>query len=505
MKLPFVVTAVLSLLLSFSIINFGLSAFYISLAVIFILSLIGFLYFRSRARRNTNIFIVIPFCTLLLLASAFITLNFNYSPKSHLADTSATMTATVISEPDNYPEYSRYILKGAHPETGQIIKFSAVMSDGEIDIGDRIRITAHFSKISNLYKSNSLSEGIFLNADIDELHIVSKAADPFYTFMGKLRLYIKNVIFSSSKGDPAGVMTALVTGDRSHISDELYAATKTVGVTHFLVVSGLHLSIISAAILLAAKKWGFKKRIGVFIAFAAICLMTVICNFHSSAIRSAFMSLVTLSATLAKRKAVSLNSLGFAVTIMTVINPFIAGSAAFLLSVFATFGVLYLSPALLFLTERLFFKEKPNKHIWNAISIIFVSLSALISVLPLSVYYYGYVSLLSPVVTMLISFAANAVLIMALIATLISPIPLINAIVLPLLFIAQAITKYIIFIINLFAKADFLVLTIDSRYANLCFLLSALLITFIRYIYNKKLKERKDEDASLGKGAQKLA
>lgn len=505
MKLPFIVTAVLSLLISFSVLNSGLTAFYISLAVIFILFLISFIYFKSRARRNTNIFIVIPFCALLILASAFITLNFNYLPKSRLADTSATMTATVISEPNVYPEYNRYVLKGKHPETGQTIKFSVVMDGGDIDIGDRVHITAAFSKLSPLYKSNSLSEGIFLDADIDELHLVTKDSDPFYTFLGKLRLYIKNVVFSSSKDDPAGVITALVTGDRNHISDELYAATKTVGITHFLVVSGLHLSIVSAAILLAAKNLGFKKRIGVFIAFAAICLMTVICNFHASAIRSAFMSLVTLSATLAKRKAVSLNSLGFAITVMTVINPFIAGSAAFLLSVFATFGVIYLSPAMLYFAEQIFFKEKPNKHIWNAISIIIVSLSALISILPLSVYYYGYVSLLSPVATMLIAFSANAVLITALVAVFASILPLLNIVVLPLIFISELLTKYIIFIITLFAKAEFLILTVDSRYANLCFLLSALFIVIIRYIYTKKLKERKDEDASLGEDSQKLA
>ncbi len=468
-------------------------------------SLSCFIYFRKKARRNTNIFIVIPFCLVLLMGSAFVMLKFNYGTKARLADTAATMAVTVISEPSVHGDYNSYIFKGRHPATGQTVKFSAIADFGDIDIGDKLNLTVRFSEQDGTFRNDRLSNGIFLESDISQIHSITEGSDPIYTFFGNLRLYIKNVIFSNAKDDPAGVMTALATGERDHISDQLYADTKTTGVTHFLVVSGLHLSIISAAVLLASKKLHLKKKIAVFISFAAICLMTVICNFHSSAVRSAFMSLLTLIAPLINRKAHSLNSLGFAVTVMIILNPFLAGNAAFLLSVSATFGVIYLSPALLWLTEYIFFKDKPSKLIYGAISIFIVSFSALVCVLPITIHYYGYVSLLSPLVTVLISTAVEVALVLTLIGVVFSLLPIISATTPPLIFISTFICKYIIYIITLFAKAEILVLTVDPKYTPLCFIFSAVFVASMRYIYHKKLKERKDEIASYGKDSEKLA
>ncbi len=497
MKRPFVVIAALSLSVSFAVLYFKTAGLIISLVLFLILSVLGFFVFGKSQRNNTNIFVVIPFCLVLLLISCFVTLRFNYEAKSRLTNTRTTLNATVISEPDNSSGYKYCHFKGKHPETGRNIRFAAIVDTEDIDIGDKVNLTVDFETLDPIYETHNLSERIFIEANIRSVNDVSHDAAPVYTLFGNLRRFIKNVILSNSKGDSAAILVALVTGDRDSISNEVYSATVTTGVTHFLVVSGLHLSIISGAIMLGLKKLKLGKRIAVFCVFFAICLMIVVCNFHSSALRSAVMSLLTLLAPLISRRADSINSLGFAVSAMIIVNPFLAGNAAFLLSVFATFGVIYLSPALLYIVNDLFLGEKPKKWIADAVLIFVISLSALVTVFPISVYYFGCVSLLSPIVTVLISFAVEEALILTLIAIALSAVPFGHFIATPIILLASLFSQFIIFVITLFARFDFAVLTIDPAYANVFVLLSAVFIVVIRFIYSKKLKERKCEDASL--------
>ena len=49
--------------------------------------------------------------------------------------------------------------------------------------------------------------------------------------------------------DPAGVLAAMVVGDRSHLSSALRTAYRGAGLSHVLVVSGMHVSILCGDIL----------------------------------------------------------------------------------------------------------------------------------------------------------------------------------------------------------------------------------------------------------------
>ncbi len=48
---------------------------------------------------------------------------------------------------------------------------------------------------------------------------------------------------------PAGVLAAMVTGDRTHLSSALRTAYRGAGLSHVLVVSGMHVSILCGDVL----------------------------------------------------------------------------------------------------------------------------------------------------------------------------------------------------------------------------------------------------------------
>ncbi len=463
-----------------------------------------YILLKNKFLENSNYLVTSVTTTLVLISSLFTVQNV-YTPVSLLADTKADIKATVISEPSTNYGYAYYHLKGEHPLLGREFKCALYLENLGLEIGDRVNMTVSLGELSSSFKNDNLSDGIFVSADALSVNSVVKKDSKLYTSLGKLRLYIKNEIFGNVRGDRGAVLIALLTGDREYISDSLYEKTKLCGVTHILVVSGMHLSIICGAVLNLFRKMKLKRRLAVFIIFLLIALVIAICDFHTSAIRSAIMSIIVLSGSLISRKADSLNSLGFAVTVMALFNPFIAGSAAFLLSVFATFGVIFVAPMIKLLTESLRFKGRFARPINFALDVITISLSALVCVFPITIYYYGYTSILSPLVTLLIGTAVEAALILTALGVLLSLFPIVYILSEPMILISGLFSDYTNAIIRFFGSTDVFLLVIDPDYTPLCFAFSAALVLVLWIFYNKKLKERKDDDATFRKGSQKLA
>lgn len=504
MKRPFILTGILSLIIS--AITLSCSRTPILLLILCFLVCIVLMYtlLKKKVSANSNYFVFSLTIALVLISSLF-TVQYIYTPVSLLADTKADIKVTVTSEPYTYLGNAYYYLKGEHPLLGGEFKCALSSDNLGLEIGDSVNMTVCLSELSDSYKSHNLSNGIFVSATALSVNSIVKKDSKFYSSLGELRLYIKNEIFKDVRGDNGAVLIALLTGDREHISNNLYEKTKLCGVTHILVVSGMHLSIISGAVLNLFSKLKLKRKLAVFIIILLIFVLVLICNFHTSAIRSAIMSVIMLSASLISRKADPMNSLGFAVTVMVLFNPFVAGSAAFLLSVSATLGVLFVAPMIKFLTQRLRFTCKFSKFLNSALDVIIVSVSAFICVLPISVYYYGYTSIISPLVTLLIATSVELALILTSLAILLSLLPITSVFSSPLIMISEVFSVYINSIISFFGSTDIFVLVIDLEYTPLCFIFSAAVVFTLWLFYNKKLKERKDENATLGKGSKNLA
>lgn len=506
MKRPFVITGIFALIISAAALSCS-STVLLSMALcLAILALLFLIFFRNKLKVNSNTTVMLVALTFII-ASAFFTIEYAYAPASRLEGTSAEFTATVVNEPSLSNEYAYYVLKGSHPLLKRDIKCAFPSQNLGLEIGDRVNVTLNFEELSADYRSNNLSDGIFISTNIESVNSTVKSGSSFYTALGSVRLFIKDKITNSVHGDGGALLTALLTGDRSLLSDELYNKTKTCGVTHILVVSGLHLGILSGVVLRLFGKMKLRRKNAIFLIFLLLCAVIAICDFHTSAIRSGVMSIIMLSASLINRKADPLNSLGFAVTVMTIFNPFIAGSAAFLLSVFATLGVIFVAPMAKLLTEPLRFEGRLSKYLNGAVDVIIVSISALVCVFPITVYYYGYTSLLSPIVTVFIGTAVEVALVLTAAGVLLAALPIVYTLSAPIIFIAGIISRYLSAVISLFGSSEIFVLVIDPKYTPLCFVFTAAVILVLWVFYRKaaqKQKERKDVNASERKGSEKL-
>lgn len=142
----------------------------------------------------------------------------------------------------------------------------------------------------------------------------------------------------------AALVPSLVVGDTSGITETMTADFKVTSLSHLLAVSGANLTLMLTVVLGLARTLGVRGWAVRGIAVACVVLFVLVCRSEPSVVRAAAMGLVSLSAIgLAKDKR-SMRHLGVAVLCLMLLDPWLARSWGFALSVAACCGIALLAP-----------------------------------------------------------------------------------------------------------------------------------------------------------------
>ncbi len=191
----------------------------------------------------------------------------------------------------------------------------------------------------------------------------------------------------------SGLGFGYLLGEKSELPSGFENKMKAVGLAHIIVVSGTHLSII-----IGASRKLFEK-ISRFAAFYFSILLLVLYIFiigiSPSIVRASFVAVLSLVAWyFGRRQKVSrtiILTLGFCL----LIDPYYLINVSFQLSMLAYSGVVVIMPVLV----RYFYgRDKPGLFG----STILSSLSAIIACLPIQLYYFGSLNLVSLFANLLI-------------------------------------------------------------------------------------------------------
>ncbi|MGI8612435.1 MAG: ComEC/Rec2 family competence protein [Nocardioidaceae bacterium] len=137
---------------------------------------------------------------------------------------------------------------------------------------------------------------------------------------------------------------ALVDGDDSAISPALGDAFRVCGLTHLLAVSGTNLTIVLAFLLTLARWLGARGYLQVVVGTVATVGFVVLARPEPSVLRAAAMGLVAVAGLGAGGRRRGVRALSVAVLVLVLVDPWLARSAGFTLSVLATAGILLLAP-----------------------------------------------------------------------------------------------------------------------------------------------------------------
>jgi competence protein ComEC len=140
------------------------------------------------------------------------------------------------------------------------------------------------------------------------------------------------------------LVPALVVGDDQGMSADLVADFRTCGLTHLAAVSGTNLTLVVGFLLLVARWAGVRARGLVVVGALGVVGFVVLARPEPSVLRAAAMGSVALVGLGARGRDHGIRALGVAVLVLLLLDPWLASSVGFALSVLATAGILFLGP-----------------------------------------------------------------------------------------------------------------------------------------------------------------
>jgi len=140
------------------------------------------------------------------------------------------------------------------------------------------------------------------------------------------------------------LVPALVDGDDAGVADDLAADFRTTGLTHLLAVSGTNLTLVVGFLLVLARWTGIRGRWLHVVGAVGIAGFVLLARTEPSVLRAAVMGSVALLALGSNGRQRGSRALGVAVVVLLLVQPGLATSLGFALSVLATAGILLLGP-----------------------------------------------------------------------------------------------------------------------------------------------------------------
>ena len=186
------------------------------------------------------------------------------------------------------------------------------------------------------------------------------------SFIEKIKAIIKDKLYSyDPTGKISGIATALITGDKSDIKQEIRKQYNNAGIAHILAISGLHMAMVAAIIFFIlrsllvfipkiclhynTKKWAAALTILITACYMVLCWPAV------SAFRAFIMTTVFMIAIILDRHPLSLYNVMLAALIVMLINPLSVATISFHLSFAAVIALItayeYYEPKLRVLKE----------------------------------------------------------------------------------------------------------------------------------------------------------
>ncbi|WP_026495236.1 ComEC/Rec2 family competence protein [Butyrivibrio sp. WCD3002] len=299
-----------------------------------------------------------PLCLFTILVAAAVLILINVFPQDFYSDlpdqANITQTGEVIGKEIKLNSYSGekelivkiklldkdyhalvYLSSDFEPDIGQIIRVS-----GECRCFDSARNPGEFDSRS-YYRTLKIAYRM-KNAKVLG---VGGRKDFIKESMYDLKMNIESVMDSCMEPEDAGIMKAIVLGDKNEIDDEIKDIYKRNGIIHIIAVSGLHISLIGLSLYKLLRKTSLWTLPSAMISVTVMYLYGVMCGMSTSAYRAIMMFAVRLLADVIGRTYDMLSALSLSALFLLAEQPLYITNSGFLLSFGAIMGIGYVLPA----------------------------------------------------------------------------------------------------------------------------------------------------------------
>lgn len=343
-----------------------------------------------------------------------------------------TITGEIIDPPDIRDDRTQFrvavdsVVRGGTVEASNGLVLVRAPRFVEVSYGDRISATGRLTTPAEYdlfsYADYLAQQGVFsilrdttvtVNSSGHGNLITARLYDLRQSVIDKISLHLPE--------PQASLLTGILTGNERGISPELDADFQAVGASHIIAISGFNMVIIAGVVMRLFSRLNLSPRWSTALGLLVIALYTVFVGANPAVVRAAVMSGLLYVGILLRRKTYVPASLAFVALVMSFLDPNVLWSISFQLSFFAVLGLTLFAEPFQTYFDHLLRSVLPQPAVETISRYLFdpliVTLAALVFTLPLSVIYFGRLSLLVVVVNVLIVPAQSYLLIIGGLAT----------------------------------------------------------------------------------------
>ena len=397
----------------------------------------------------------------------------------------------VSSEPDIRLDGVRYIVSAqflSEEKTKQkriTIKGNFYFKSGlypRYKYGDKLRITCLLQKPEPVedfrYDKYLARYGVFVDCIPSQIDKIGENGGSFFLKqIFALKIIIAGKINTLWHEPYASFMAGLLYGYRGGLGtlNDLFSRT---GVTHIVAISGYNITIVSTILIAFCTRFYIPRKKAFWLIVFGIFVFVIFAGASASVVRAGIMGVLVLLTKQIGRKANVANVMVLTVTLMTLQNPYIlVWDVGFQLSFISTLGLIYIVPII----EKYFAKML---EIFGVKESLVTTLGAIVATLPLILYQFNRLSIVSPIVNILILWILPWIMFSGFLVVVLSFVFLPLAQVLS--WLAFVMMKYIVVVVTFFANLSFAV--IDLKFSLWTMFFSYFLIIF--WVY-KNIKKKK--------------
>ena len=364
-----------------------------------------FLIFSIIFTKQNSKFTISILCVVFFLGTALLR-NYQILPNCHITKLIPYKSDSVfiIGVIDNDPIYQgekvSFILKAEkvgigdswQKTNGKILV--RVSKKDTLSYGDRLFLRGNlyrpfsFSKGFN-YRDYLKHQGIYCILSVKKDSMVKKleknAGNPLLSFSFRIKHRLREVIVKNLSPFSAGILNALILGDRQDLPRYLLDILMKLGTIHIIAISGFNVGIVAFIILLILKIIKIPRKFRYILTIFLLIIYCILTGANAPVVRATVMAVIFLCAYFFEREVSIYNSLSLATLIILAVNPWQIFEISFQLSFLSVVSIVWLSPKI-----KSLFPEKLDKIPWLRFLILTFSVSsaAWIGLLPLIAYYF---------------------------------------------------------------------------------------------------------------------
>ena len=316
------------------------------------------------------------------------------------ANQDVEFTARVVRAPEDRVSRTHVIVKPEFVREGYILLTSREKFD--VRYGDIITVRGIVERPGVFedfnYEAFLAKDGIYALMREPAVEVKQRGA---YSHWGErvmaavftLKVTLRGVLEEHLSPRYSSIMVEMLLGDRDVMSDELAEDLNNTGLRHIIAISGAHIAILTMYLMPFLIWIGLWRQQAFYITMALVIFYVVLTGLQPSAVRAGIMGGMFLLGQHLGRPSAALRALVVAAVLMLLLNPLLlTRDVGFQLSFLAVLGMIVLLPMILsFLPKKIPARE-----------LLAMTLAAQVFTLPILIWNFGQISLVSVITNILI-------------------------------------------------------------------------------------------------------